>query len=190
MRLPPDLLQSRSPAMFRIDAGRVSPKYCDGQSRRSFLQLGVAGMAAVGLPQLLQVQAASAAAGQAKEGHFGHPALARWRAGAPGYVRHEAGGAGRVSRPLDADQDECAGMEVTELFPLQAKIADKFSDRPLAASRYGRPLHRRPLDADRARRCQRREHRLEVILSSARLPRKCSARGSRACRLMSRFRTR
>ena len=69
--------------MFRIDAGRVSPKYCDGQSRRSFLQLGVAGMAAVGLPQLLQVQAASAAAGLSKKDTS---VILLWLDGGPGHM--------------------------------------------------------------------------------------------------------
>jgi len=34
--------------MFRIDAGRTQ-RYCDGMSRRCFLQVGVAGMASAGL---------------------------------------------------------------------------------------------------------------------------------------------
>ena len=38
--------------MLRIDLGRA-PRNCDGISRRSFLQVGVAGLAALGLPQLL-----------------------------------------------------------------------------------------------------------------------------------------
>ena len=33
--------------MFRIDAGRTAG-YCDGMSRRSFVQLGLAGMASAG----------------------------------------------------------------------------------------------------------------------------------------------
>ena len=69
--------------MFRIDAGRVSPKYCDGQSRRSFLQLGVAGMAAVGLPQLLKVKEASAAAGQLKKDTA---VILLWLDGGPGHM--------------------------------------------------------------------------------------------------------
>src|SRR5690349_18626108 len=45
--------------MFRLDLG-TSARYCDGMSRRSFLALGVAGMAQVGLPQLLRAKEASA----------------------------------------------------------------------------------------------------------------------------------
>src|SRR4051794_3473412 len=41
--------------MFRLDLGS-SGRYCDGVDRRNFLQLGVAGMAAVGLPQLLRAK--------------------------------------------------------------------------------------------------------------------------------------
>ena len=41
--------------MFRLNLGRAS-RYCDGISRRHFLQLGVAGMAAVGLPRLLRAK--------------------------------------------------------------------------------------------------------------------------------------
>ena len=46
--------------MFRLDFGSTR-RYCDGLSRRSFLQLGVAGMANVGLPRLLQAKTASSA---------------------------------------------------------------------------------------------------------------------------------
>jgi len=45
--------------MLRIDAGSAG-RYCDGFSRRSFLQLGVAGMASVGLPGILRAKEASA----------------------------------------------------------------------------------------------------------------------------------
>src|SRR5438876_471956 len=51
---------SEVPPMFRIDAGRTA-KYCDGLSRRSFLQLGVAGMASLTLAQVLRAREASAA---------------------------------------------------------------------------------------------------------------------------------
>src|SRR5205085_6606427 len=44
--------------MFRLDLGSTS-RYCDGLSRRSFLQLGVAGLASVGLPALLRAKETS-----------------------------------------------------------------------------------------------------------------------------------
>src|SRR3984885_10229680 len=44
---------------LRIDAGG-SQRYCDGLTRRSFVQLGVAGMASLGLADLLRARAQSA----------------------------------------------------------------------------------------------------------------------------------
>ena len=113
--------------MFRVDAGRVSPKYCDGQSRRSFLQFGVAGMAAVGLPQLLKIQEASAAAGQPKKDTS---VILLWLDGGPGHMdmydmKPEAPAEYRgIWTPIKTN---VPGMEVTELFPLQTKIADRNS---------------------------------------------------------------
>ncbi len=49
--------------MFRLDLGSTQ-QYCDGMPRRSFIQLGVAGMASVGLPQILRAKENSVAAGR------------------------------------------------------------------------------------------------------------------------------
>ena len=55
------------------------------------------------------------------------------------------------------------GFDITELFPKQAKVTDKFSHRPLAAPRHRRPLRRRPSHADRqGHGRQRRQQRAEV----------------------------
>ncbi len=44
--------------MFRLHLDS-SPRYCDGLSRRSFLQLGVAGMASLGLADLARARASA-----------------------------------------------------------------------------------------------------------------------------------
>ena len=44
---------------FRIDAGGTG-KYCDGITRRSFVQLGVAGLTTLGLGDVLRAKAQSA----------------------------------------------------------------------------------------------------------------------------------
>ena len=44
---------------FRIDAGGTE-QYCDGVSRRSFVQLGVAGLATLGLGDILRAKELSA----------------------------------------------------------------------------------------------------------------------------------
>src|SRR5688572_10692705 len=51
----------REACMFRIPLGSTR-RYCDGRSRRSFLQIGLAGMGAIGLPGMLRLKEASATA--------------------------------------------------------------------------------------------------------------------------------
>jgi len=112
--------------MFRIPLGRT-PRYCDGVSRRSFLQIGVAGMGAMSLGQMLALKEASAAAGAAKKDTS---VILLWLDGGPGHMdtydmKPEAPPEYRgIWRPI---RTNVSGIEVTELFPLQAKIADKFS---------------------------------------------------------------
>ena len=52
--------------MFRTEAGKTG-RYCDGMNRRSFVQLGVAGMASVGLSGMLRAREASAAVANDKQ---------------------------------------------------------------------------------------------------------------------------
>jgi hypothetical protein len=52
--------------MLRLDAG-PSARYCDGVNRRSFLQIGMAGMGTLGLADLLRAADASQKAGKAKK---------------------------------------------------------------------------------------------------------------------------
>jgi hypothetical protein len=112
--------------MLRIDAGSAG-KYCDGFSRRSFLQVGVAGMAAASLPQILQAKEASARLGHTRKDTS---VILLWLDGGPGHMdmydmKPEAPAEYRgIWGPIKTN---VPGMEVTELFPLQAKVADKFS---------------------------------------------------------------
>ena len=112
--------------MFRIEAG-TSRKYCDGLSRRSFVQLGVAGMASVGLPQVLRAKEASTALGLPKKDTS---VILLWLDGGPSHMdlydlKPEAPAEYRgIWRPIPTNVH---GIEIGELFPLQAKIADKFS---------------------------------------------------------------
>ena len=54
--------------MLRVysDKNSQSQAYCDGVSRRSFVQLGVAGMASLGLGDVLRAKAASKKVAAAK----------------------------------------------------------------------------------------------------------------------------
>lgn len=109
-----------------MEIGATS-RYCDGLSRRSFLQLGVAGMAAVGLPRLLQAKEASTASlGKSKntsviliwlDGGPSHMDLYDMKPDAPAEYRG-------IWKPI---RTKVPGFDITELFPKQAQVTDKFS---------------------------------------------------------------
>ena len=112
--------------MFRISGG-TSQVYCDGCSRRHFLQLGVAGIASASLSTVLRARAeASAISGSSKDTSV----ILLWLDGGPGHMdtydlKPDAPAEYRgLWRPT---RTNVPGMEITELFPLQAKVADKFS---------------------------------------------------------------
>jgi hypothetical protein len=112
--------------MFRIDLGRSS-QYCDGFNRRSFLQLGVAGLAAVGLPQILRAREES---GKSLSGRKNTKAILIWLDGGPGHMdmydmKPEAPAEYRgLWKPI---RSKVPGFDVTEMYPKQARITDKFS---------------------------------------------------------------
>jgi hypothetical protein len=111
--------------MFRLDLGSTN-RYCDGLSRRSFLKLGVAGMASVGLPQLLQAREQSAAAGTTRNTSV----ILLWLDGGPSHMdlydlKPDAPAEYRgIWRPI---RTRVPGFDISELFPRQARVTDKFS---------------------------------------------------------------
>jgi len=112
--------------MFRIDLGR-SGHYCDGLNRRSFLQLGVAGLASVGLPQVLKARAESAKSiGNRKNTKV----ILIWLDGGPSHLdmydmKPDAPAEYRgLWRPI---RTKVPGFDITEMYPKQAKVTDKFS---------------------------------------------------------------
>lgn len=111
--------------MIRVDLGPAG-RYCDGMSRRSFLQLGVVGMASVGLPGILRAKEQSGPAGERKDASV----ILIWLDGGPSHMdlydmKPEAPAEYRgIWKPI---RTRVAGFDVTELFPKQAKVTDKFS---------------------------------------------------------------
>src|SRR4029077_7085358 len=108
------------------DAGSTR-QYCDGLSRRSFLQLGIAGMASIGLPGLLRAKAESARnLGTTKDTSV----ILIWLDGGPSHLdlydmKPDAPAEYRgLWKPI---RTNVPGIEITELFPKQARVADKFS---------------------------------------------------------------
>jgi hypothetical protein len=112
--------------MLRIYGSRTAT-YCDGLSRRSFLQLGVAGVASVSLADVLRAKAQSAETGSAAKDTA---IILLWLDGGPSHLdtydmKPDAPAEFRgFWRPIKTN---VPGIEFSELFPRQAKIADKFS---------------------------------------------------------------
>jgi hypothetical protein len=112
--------------MFRLDIGSTR-RYCDGMSRRSFLQLGVAGMASVGLPQLLRAREESAGKATSTKDTS---VILIWLDGGPSHMdlydlKPDAPAEYRgIWKPI---RTKVPGFDIGELFPKQAKVTDKFS---------------------------------------------------------------
>lgn len=112
--------------MLRVELGQTG-RYCDGLNRRSFLQIGVAGMGMAGLGDVLRAKEASAAAGTARKDTS---VILLWLDGGPSHMdlydlKPEAPAEYRgIWHPIDTN---VPGMQIGELLPLQAKIADRFS---------------------------------------------------------------
>ncbi len=110
--------------MFRIDLGGTR-RYCDGLNRRSFLQLGVAGMASLALPQILRAREESRPA-SAKDTSV----ILIWLDGGPSHMdlydmKPDAPAEYRgIWKPI---RTKVPGFDITELFPKQARLTDKFS---------------------------------------------------------------
>ncbi|HZU36082.1 MAG TPA: DUF1501 domain-containing protein [Gemmataceae bacterium] len=111
--------------MLRVDLGWAGP-YCDGLNRRSFLQLGVAGLASVGLPQLLRAREVSADKLSRKDSSV----ILIWLDGGPSHMdlydmKPDAPAEYRgIWKPI---RTKVPGFDITELFPRQARVTDKFS---------------------------------------------------------------
>ncbi len=109
--------------MFRIEMGGESARYCDGMSRRSFVELGVAGMASVALADVLRAKEVSARSKDTAvillwlDGGPSHMDLYDLKPDAPREYRG-------IWKPI---RTNVPGIEISELFPRQARVADKFS---------------------------------------------------------------
>lgn len=110
-----------------VSKGPESSRYCDGLSRRSFVQAGLWGMGALGVADVLRAKDASRRSGSAAKDTS---LILLWLDGGPSHMdtydmKPDAPAEYRgIWRPIDTN---VPGVQVTELFPLQAKIADRYS---------------------------------------------------------------
>jgi hypothetical protein len=108
--------------MFKLDIGGAG-RYCDGMSRRSFLKVGAAGLAALGLPAVAKSSAQSGTSRNTSviliwlDGGPGHMDMYDMKPDAPEEYRG-------IWRPI---RTRVPGFDVTELYPKQARITNLFS---------------------------------------------------------------
>ena len=102
--------------------------HCPGpqESRRGFLRMGLGGFAALSLPGILRLRAESAVAADRKR----HAVIMVWQ---PGGCSHldtydpKPKAAHEYRGPFSTIATKIPGMQFTELLPMQAAIADKFT---------------------------------------------------------------
>jgi len=112
---------------FLADSSRDRARLCGpGRSRREFLQIGALSALGLSLPQYLR----AAAEGHVKPGHEKRSCIMIFNLGAPSHIdlwdmKPEA--PREIRGPFNPIRTKSDAFEISELLPLHAKIADKFS---------------------------------------------------------------
>lgn len=111
--------------MFQLDFDGPKGRYCDGVNRRSFLKIGVGGMASVGLADLMRARATASGNGTKNTS-----VILIWLDGGPSHLdmydmKPEAPEEYRgIWKPI---RTRVPGFDITELYPKQARVTNLFS---------------------------------------------------------------
>src|SRR5215208_5433794 len=106
--------------------GRGSTQTCDGITRRDFLQAGVLGAVGLSLPNLMALKAL----GKVAEGHDERSCIMIFNLGAPSQIDlfdPKPDAPSEIRGPFNAISTKSKDIQLTELLPQHAKLADKFS---------------------------------------------------------------
>ena len=106
--------------------GEGSTQTCDGVTRRDFLQVGALGAIGLGLSHMLGLEAAGAVAA----GHDRKSCIMIFNLGAPSQLDlfdPKPSAPEEIRGPFKAIKTASPDIRLTELLPLHAKVADKFS---------------------------------------------------------------
>jgi hypothetical protein len=106
--------------------GRGQAHTCDGITRRDFLQVGTLGAIGLSLPELLAARAQGAVA----KDHDERSVIMIFNLGAPSQLDTwdlKPDAPVEIRGPFQPIKTSVPGMEISEIFPLHAKHADKFS---------------------------------------------------------------
>lgn len=111
--------------MLRLDANKPAT-FCDGLSRRDFLHAGTIGMLGLGLPGLSALQAKD----DTKKHHGDVNCIMLFLVGGPSQLDTwdlKPNAPAEIRGPFKPIKTNVAGIEISEIFPLMAKHADKYS---------------------------------------------------------------
>ncbi|MCA9076135.1 MAG: DUF1501 domain-containing protein [Planctomycetaceae bacterium] len=106
--------------------GRGKTQTCDGITRRDFMQIGTLGGVGLSMPSYL----AAKEAGAIKPGHDERACIMIFNLGAPSHLDlwdMKPDAAAEVRGPFKPVDSNVPGMQLSEILPRHAKIADKFS---------------------------------------------------------------
>src|SRR5919112_808669 len=106
--------------------GRGSTQTCDGITRRDFLQAGVLGAIGLSLPNLMALKAL----GKVADGHDNRACIMIFNLGAASQIDlfdPKPDAPAEIRGPFKTIATKSKDIQLTELLPLHAKLADKFS---------------------------------------------------------------
>lgn len=106
--------------------GQGKAQTCNGVTRRDVLQVGALGAIGLGLPQLL----AAKESGQLDPEHDNRSAIMIFNLGAPSHLDTfdmKPDAPSEIRGPFKPIQTASPDLQISEMFPLHAKVADKFS---------------------------------------------------------------
>jgi hypothetical protein len=112
--------------MLRITANDRQ-RYCDGISRRSFLQAGALGIAGLALPDWLRLKAQAAEGGKTTRETA---VILIWLDGGPTHMDTydlKPAAPAEYRGPLKGTRTNVPGLEICELMPRQAQVMDKLA---------------------------------------------------------------
>jgi hypothetical protein len=111
--------------------GRGTAHTCDGLTRRDFLQVGTLGAVGFALPDLLAArQAQAAVTGKKDDRHDDRAVILIFNLGAPSQLDTwdmKPDAPAEIRGPFKPIKTNVPGIQISEIFPGHAKLADKFS---------------------------------------------------------------
>src|SRR5947208_2619614 len=106
--------------------GRGSTQTCDGTTRRDFLQAGILGAIGLSLPDMLALKAL----GKVADGYDNRSVIMIFNLGAPSQIDlfdPKPDAPAEIRGPFKTIPTKSKDIQLTELLPLHAKLADQFS---------------------------------------------------------------